>query len=319
MKYSLVCCAGDAETRITKKNTRTDYRIQNVCQMKSCTNLLFLRIACCFFLVCSTVACSRKLAGRTGYFPKHVDYAAGRPGKEKVWVFLMAGQSNMAGRGQVEPQDTVPVQRLLTINANGQLILAKEPLHFYEPSLTGLDCGYSFGKTLLQRIPDSISILLIPTAVGGSSIGQWLGDSVYRNVKLFTNFNEKLAIAKQFGTVKAVLWHQGESDANPEAIPLYKQLLAALVSRFRSVIGNKDLPVLFGELGSYSKDKAHWAQINGAIHAYSQEDQHTAVIPTGDLRHKGDSIHFNSKGQRLMGQRFAQAYLAQFRDRKPIR
>src|SRR5690349_5406123 len=190
MKYNRVCCAGCIKTRVAKKNTRTNYRIQNACRMKSCTNLLFLRIACCLFLACSSVACSRKLAGRTAYFPKDIDPVAGSPGKEKLWVFVMAGQSNMAGRGQVEPQDTVPSQRLLTINAGGQLILAKEPLHFYEPSLTGLDCGYSFGKTLLQRLPDSVSILLIPTAVGGSRIGQWLGDSVYRNVKLFTNFRE---------------------------------------------------------------------------------------------------------------------------------
>ena len=94
-------------------------------------------------------------------------------------------------------------KRLLTINKDGQLIIAKEPLHFYEPNLTGLDCGYSFGTTLLKNIPDSISVFLIPTAVGGSSISQWLGDSVHRNVKLFSNFLGKLRSVNNTELLKA--------------------------------------------------------------------------------------------------------------------
>ncbi len=264
------------------------------------------------FALCSVVACSPKPAGRTAYFPKQVEPVSEPLKKENVWAFVLAGQSNMAGRGLVEPEDTVPDQRILTINRNGQVILAKEPLHFYEPAMAGLDCGYSFAKTLIRRIPDSISVLLVPTAVGGSSISQWLGDSLYRNVKLFSNFKEKVEIARQYGTVKAVLWHQGESDANQRDIPFYKQRLAELVGRFRSVIGNEQLPVMFGEIGSFSKDRNNWALLNGAIHAYAAEDRNTAVIATGDLKDKGDSIHFNSKGQRIMGQRFANTYLAKF-------
>ncbi len=114
---------------------------------------------------------------RTQFFPTTEELVDKLPAKSQVWVFLMAGQSNMAGRGLVEPQDTISHSRILTINKVGKLIVAKEPLHFYEPSLTGLDCGLSFGKALLSHIPDSVSILLIPTAVGGSSISQWLGAS----------------------------------------------------------------------------------------------------------------------------------------------
>ncbi len=158
----------------------------------------------------------------------------------------MAGQSNMAGRGLVESKDTIPDKRILSINKAGQLIVAKEPLHFYEPALTGLDCGYSFGKTLIKNIYDSISVLLIPTAVGGNSISQWLGDSVYRNVKLFSNFKVKVAIAKQFGVIKGILWHQGESDANEKNIPLYRERLSNLFTKFRLANGNNNLPILLG-------------------------------------------------------------------------
>lgn len=228
-------------------------------------------------------------------------------------MFLLAGQSNMAGRGWVMPQDTIPDKRILTINSSGQLILAKEPLHFYEPSLTGLDCGLSFGKTMIPKIPDSISVLLIPAAVGGSSISQWLGDSLYRNVKLLSNFREKVETAQQYGMIKGILWHQGESDADPKNIPYYRQRLSLLFAKFRQATGHDSLPVLLGELASFPKNQQNRALINQAIREYATEDRNTAVIATGDLDHKGDSLHFNSEGQRTMGRRFAEAYLQKFR------
>ena len=230
------------------------------------------------------------------------------PSKENVWVFIMAGQSNMAGRGILEPKDTVPNNRILSIDKNGKIIIAKEPLHFYEPGLTGLDCGVSFARTLLKKIPKDITILMIPTAVGGSSISQWLNDSLYRDVKLFSNFLSKVEIGKQTGIIKGILWHQGESDANEKDIPLYKQRLGQLFSKFRAVIGNNELPVIPGELGAFSDNPVNFSLINKAIHEYVAGDRNCRVISTKDLKDKGDHLHFNSKGQRTMGRRFAEAY-----------
>lgn len=266
-----------------------------------------------FSLVClNFISCCSQSVDRTQNFPKKVEVVSETKNKQNVWVFILAGQSNMAGRGFVEPGDTIPVKKVLAINKEEQLIIAKEPLHFYEPNLTGLDCGYSFGKALIKNIPDSVSVLLIPAAVGGSSINQWLGDSVHRNVKLFSNFLEKLAIGKQYGIIKAILWHQGESDANERDIPLYKKRLTELIVRFRFSAGDDSLPVLLGELGSFSNDKENWKLINRAINEYSLQDRNTSVISTVDLEHKGDGIHFDSKGQRALGKRFAEAYLKKF-------
>lgn len=234
------------------------------------------------------------------------------PKKENVWVFIMAGQSNMAGRGTVEPQDTIPNNRILSIDQNGELIIAKEPLHWYEPERTGLDCGYSFAKTLIKKIPADISILIIPTAVGGSSSTQWLNDSLYRNVKLFSNLSSKAEIARKFGTIKGILWHQGESDANEKDIPLYKQRLGQLFSKFRSATGNNELPIILGELGTFSDNPVNFSLINKAIHEYAAEDRNCSVISTNDLKDRGDHLHFDSKGQRTMGRRFAEAYLKMF-------
>jgi hypothetical protein len=242
-------------------------------------------------------------------FPKEEIIRTGYPKKENTWVFLMAGQSNMAGRGFVEPQDTLSHERILTINSNGTLIHAKEPIHFYEPVRAGLDCGLSFGRELLDHIPDSIQIILIPTAVGGSSVSQWLGDSTKRSVRLLTNFTEKAAIGITYGTVKGVLWHQGESDANTADLPFYKERLKKLFQQFREIIGNEQLPVILGELGTYSEKKEFWAKINDLIHSYSLGDPYTAVVSTSDLVDKGDKEHFNAEGQRTLGKRYAEAFL----------
>ena len=53
------------------------------------------------------------------------------------------------------------------------------------------------------------------------------------------------------GTVKAILWHQGESDANPTNAPLYEGRLRALIARFRAELGNPSLPFLIGQLGRF--------------------------------------------------------------------
>jgi hypothetical protein len=246
---------------------------------------------------------------RTANFPRIREPVEKVTRKNNVWVFIMAGQSNMAGRGLVEPQDTISDTRILTISSDGRLVYAKEPLHFYEPNLTGLDCGLSFGKTLLKNIPKNISILIIPTAVGGSSINQWLKDSTYRNVQLLSNFKEKVELGKKYGTIKAVLWHQGESDANATSIPLYENRLAALFSVFRKTVQNKSLPILVGELGSYSTTSEDWNSINRIINHYSLKDRNTAVVRTADFKDKGDHVHFDSDGQRQLGVRYAEAYL----------
>jgi hypothetical protein len=246
---------------------------------------------------------------RTKYFPKEELPAQTIPSKKNIWVFILAGQSNMAGRGQVEPMDTLPDKRILTINKEGNLIIAKEPLHFYTPSLTGLDCGLSFAQTLLKKIPENISILLIPTAIGGSSISQWLGDSVRWNVNLLSNFKNKVTIGRRHGTVKGILWHQGESDSNEKDIPLYSFRLSQLLSEFRKIVGKKNLHILIGELGSFSTNNENWQKINEQIESYILTDSHSKIIKTSDLKHKGDKIHFDAEGQRVMGQRFAVEYL----------
>lgn len=246
-----------------------------------------------------------KIYPRAAAYPNHI------PSKKKVWVFILAGQSNMSGRGLVASSDTVADERTLTLDKQGELVLAKEPLNLLlEPKMAELSLGTSFAKRLLQDCPAGVSILLIQTAVGGSSISQWLGDSVHRGVKLYSNFKEKVALAKKYGVIKGVLWHQGEADANERDIPRYQERLTELFSSFRKAAGQRRLPVVLGELGSFSKTPETFARINGVMRTYVGLDRHAALVSTADLMHKGDFLHFNAEGFRLMGQRYAEQFLS---------
>lgn len=246
---------------------------------------------------------------RTLHFPKTVHYPQSLPARDKVWIFILAGQSNMAGRGVVAASDTVPNERILSINSKNELVVAKEPLHFYEPNLTGLDCGMSFARRLLPAIKEDISILLIPVAVGGSSSYQWLGDSVHRGVPLMTNFQQRISSAVKHGVIKGILWHQGESDTNDQSIPGYGDRLEEIFLRFRRHCRNPNLPIIIGKLGSFSDNQVRWDAINAAIERYTSLDNFAWAVETADLRSKDDKIHFDSEGQRAMGSRMADMFL----------
>src|SRR5689334_2300859 len=101
-----------------------------------------LTILSLLFLSCTAI---RKTQQATvNHFPLITEKPAVLPAKENFYIFLLAGQSNMAGRGFVEGEDTVSSPRVLALNKNNEWVYAKEPLHYYEPGRTGLDCGLAF-------------------------------------------------------------------------------------------------------------------------------------------------------------------------------
>lgn len=250
---------------------------------------------------------------RTMYFPKQEEVPSTLPHGRNFWIFIMAGQSNMAGRGLVEPQDTVPNARILTMNQHNEWVIAKEPLHFYQPKLTGLDSGVSFARELLKYVGDSITIGLVPCAVGGSSVDNWLSDEPFNEVKLLSNFTARAEYSLKCGQVKAILWHQGESDASPEKLPPYKSKIESLFGRFRTVLDNDRLPIIMGELGSYyypEEKQALWDSVNVRIRSIANADLRYSLVPTSDLTCNDDRIHFNAASQRELGRRYAHAFIS---------
>ncbi|MFC1763010.1 sialate O-acetylesterase [Planctomycetota bacterium] len=67
-------------------------------------------------------------------------------------LYLLIGQSNMAGRGTVEPQDLEAHPRVLSLNKENQWIPAVDPIHF-DKSIAGVGPGRTFGLTLAEHAP----------------------------------------------------------------------------------------------------------------------------------------------------------------------
>lgn len=250
---------------------------------------------------------------RTRFFPRSREYVEVMPPRDKVWLFVLAGQSNMAGRGVVEPSDTIPHPRIFSVTPDKRWVLAKEPLQLYQPELTGLGPGMAFARALTEELDEDIYIGLIPCAVGGSSVANWLSDSLYKGVRLKSNFTDKLLWAKEYGTVKGIIWHQGEADATAAKLPQYKADLTLLFDYFRGVAGNENLPIIAGELGVFhgvEKNRQEYMILNDILLEITQEDPDFAIARSFGLKAKEDNVHFDAWSQRIMGRRYASAWLS---------
>jgi hypothetical protein len=91
--------------------------------------------------------------------------------KEKFHLYLLVGQSNMAGRGKVEAQDKKPHPRVLMLTKENRWTPAVAPLHFDKP-FAGTGIGRTFGIRIAENNPD-VTVGLIPCAAGGSPISTW--------------------------------------------------------------------------------------------------------------------------------------------------
>jgi hypothetical protein len=230
----------------------------------------------------------------------------------KLQLFLLAGQSNMAGRGTVEPEDRRPHPRVWSLERQEQWVPAVEPLHFDKP-IAGVGPGRSFGIAVADAEPGA-NIGLVPVAVGGSPIAAWEPGAVHAQTgsKPYNDAIRRIRVAKQSGEFKAILWHQGENDSCAAATPDYEAKLTTLIGRLRTELQNPALPVLIGQLGRFAD--APWSESRATIDAVHQriarELPNVAFVSSSGLVHKGDRVHFDSASARELGRRYADAYRA---------
>ena len=232
------------------------------------------------------------------------------PQKDKFYLFLLAGQSNMAGRGTVENEDKVVNPRVLALSKEGKWVPAVDPIHFDKPS-AGVGPGRSFALALTEKLGPEISIGLIPCAVGGSPISVWQPGVAYAGGKPYDNAIARTNLAMQDGVLKGILWHQGESDISLEDIEKYQARLTELIARFRKDLKSPDAPVIIGQLGDFfiNANAPESQNLDAAMKNVAKEDGAAAFVSADGLVSNPDKLHFNAKSQRELGRRYAEAYL----------
>jgi hypothetical protein len=223
--------------------------------------------------------------------------AAGDPDPD-FHLYLLAGQSNMAGRGALDGESGKAPDRVLVLRRDLAWAPATDPLHFDKP-IAAVGPGLAFGRRLAEAHPKG-RIGLVPCAVGGSSILAWAPGAADAATKThpYDDFLARAREARKAGVFKGVIWHQGESDRGK--LPDYPAKLKDLVERLRRDLEIPDLPFVAGELTPAFNEALRGAA--AAIPAF-------AVVPTGDLHDKGDRLHYDTPSARTLGVRYADALL----------
>lgn len=233
------------------------------------------------------------------------------PPREQFHLFLLVGQSNMAGRGEVEPQDLEPNPRVLMFTKDQQWVPAVDPLHFDKPRVVGVGLGRSFATEITKANP-GVTVGLIPCAAGGSPIDSWKPGGYHDQTKShpYDDAMARASKALEDGQLKGILWHQGESDSQPGRAELYKQKLHELVARFRSALEAPNVPFVAGQMGQFAERPWTDARrlVDAAHRALPEEVHRCAFVSSEGLAHKGDEVHFDSPSYRELGRRYAQAY-----------
>ena len=234
------------------------------------------------------------------------------PEKDKFHLFLLVGQSNMAGRGVIEEQDKHAHPRLLTLSKELSWQSAKAPLHFDKPGVAGVGPGDTFGRDIAEALPD-VTIGLIPCAVGGSPIDSWVEGAFYQPTKShpWDDAIQRAKYAMRFGELKGILWHQGESDSKTGLAESYERKLHLLIERLRSELNATNVPFIAGQMGQFkerpwSEDKK---RVDLAHRRLESRVTQTAYVDSDGLQHKGDEVHFDSASYRELGHRYAKAWL----------
>lgn len=227
--------------------------------------------------------------------------------KENFHLYLLMGQSNMAGRGLVGAIDTINHPRVYMLDSSMNWVLAKDPMHFDKP-VAGVGLGLTFGKIMANSNSD-VKIGLIPTAVGGSSIHAWFRDSLHQQTYVYP-FNDMVLRAKEAlkeGTIKGILWHQGESDTGSEAsVSSYSEKFFAMMDSVYKELEIEPVPVVIGEIGHFFYGKAPLAEnLNQQLEKIASSQACIGLVSAEGLHHKGDSTHFDSDSYHELGRRYA--------------
>jgi len=219
---------------------------------------------------------------------------------ELLDIYLLIGQSNMAGRAEIEPQDKDSLTNvfLFTGIEGCEWEKAANPLNKYSTvrkdlSMQKLGPGYTFAKKMAEAFPDR-QLGLVVNAKGGTSIVEWMPGTI-----LYTEAVKRIKMAMKYGTLKGIVWHQGEQDVSKSET--YMESIATLIQSLRNDLNIPRLPFVAGQI---SEDKPEKIAFNQIIIHLSEKVSDTGIATSGGTS-TIDGAHFNSASQRLMGERYA--------------
>ncbi|MAM91428.1 MAG: acetylxylan esterase [Opitutaceae bacterium] len=225
--------------------------------------------------------------------------------KESFHVYLLIGQSNMAGRAQVEKEHAGTIEGCFLLGAQDDWEPASNPMNRYSTIRKRLDMqrlnpGYGFAKAM-RKANSGVSIGLVVNAKGGSKIEEWEKGTHFYNEAL-----RRVREARKTGVLKGILWHQGEGNSREPATYLKK--LEALIENLRKDLGQSNLPFVAGQGFHHPETKPHTKAINQEIARLPKVVPNTGYVSSEGLT-TFDNTHFDVPSTLLLGQRYAEGMM----------
>lgn len=268
-----------------------------------------LRLACLFAITAACVA-----EGRSG--------EASVLGAQQPMIFVLAGQSNMVSRGKLEKAFHDEVSGSVGISYVWDQ--KRRPIADFV-SRFGLDdpwprnagtytqgVGINFALAL-RSMGVERDIILVPCAVSGSSIVEWVPDPFGAAAAegLYERCARNVAAARQYGEVNALLFYQGERDARDDIRARgWEKLFRTVISAFRADLESPALPVFvvpIAELGASLDDRyPFWSDVQKTQAEISGSA--LSVVESSNLNTGDDGLHLNSESHRILGRRLAAAF-----------
>lgn len=224
----------------------------------------------------------------------------------KLDLFLLIGQSNMAGRGYLTDANKKGMKNVYLLNPWANMEPARNPLNRFSTirkdiKLQGVGPGYSFATEIAVKTRHKIG--LVVNARGGSSIDSWskgAKDNYYEEALI------RIREAMKWGELKAIIWHQGESDSHDPEI--YMSKLQKLVTDLRKDLANDKLYFVVGEIAEWRKNGTSEA-FNKMLRTVGQHIPFTDCVSSEGLTPLIDENdpHFGADGQIILGKRYAEA------------
>jgi hypothetical protein len=243
-------------------------------------------------------------------------------------VFVVAGQSNSANHG--EEKQTPQSQRVAAFDGTRWQI-ANDP----QPGASGK--GGSFMPALGDKIVTwfDVPVGFVACGIGATSVREWLpAGTTFPNPPTIESRVEKLSTGewaskgeafamfvsrmKQLGPhgFRAVLWHQGESDANQKdptrtlSGELYREYLEKLIRASQVEIG-WEAPWFVAQVSYHVPGDEASPDIRGAQSSLWNEgialEGPDSDALKGDLRERnGQGVHFSGKGLREHAAKWAE-------------
>jgi lysophospholipase L1-like esterase len=217
-------------------------------------------------------------------------------------MIIMAGQSNMMGRGRTY---NLPADYKQT-PSNISFFYQGRPHKLAEFSSFGPEVA--FAHEVARAFPQD-RIILVKQAVTGSSIKQWMP-----NGAIYNGLLRQIGFATDeypTNVVDAVLWMQGESDARSDAqeAKQYGSRLYTLIQHLRS---DTDAPQSLFILGLINPEHPAFLMTESVRQQQQQIQQqlpNVMTISTDGLGKLPDRMHYDAEGQIQLGKRFAEAYI----------